>query len=147
MRDIRGDLQQRLDALKAQRDELQRQLAEKMAEIDEYEKVVSAALAFEERMTPKALNLGAPKANRGPVTEQSRPAFEKDILNILPSDGGEMNHLEIKAELSKLGWAPPKDGGSLGRTVHGTLLSMKNRGLLAWVSEGVWKRGPKADAA
>lgn len=153
MRDIRRDLRQRLDSLRKERDGLQAQLDAKLVEIDGYEQHLAGLLDMEEkRLRGKKTQGKKPKENekveKNAKTQKANPedqaaiaAFEADILRII-DDGEPWPHAKIKAAMERLEWT---FDGSLGRAIHGTLLSlMQNHGKVESVGKGVWRKVRKA---
>lgn len=146
MRDIRQDLRQRLGSLREERDRLQAQLKAKLVEIDEYEEQLSSLLALEEKRAgadpPPTPNSDRP-SNQG-EEEVEEVDFEADVLSII-ADGRDWEHAKIKEAMEARGWSIEK--GSLGRAIHGTLLSlMQNKGLVESRGKGIWRLTAKAKA-
>jgi hypothetical protein len=141
MRDIRDDLRQRVQLLKDERDELQKQLTEKLAELDAYEAQLSALLAFEEKRAVGAAIQGqlglTPDREEAKAEEASDQDFEAAILAIM-GNYQEWTHSDIKAQMEQEEWTMEK--GSIGRAIQGQLLSMKQRGLIEYVGDRKWRR-------
>jgi predicted nuclease with TOPRIM domain len=141
MRDIRDDLRERLKALRQERDALQTQLAAKLAEIDEYEKQVSALLALEDRRqeSRQESNGFAPSAKTAvaPKTAEMRNEFERAILDLMGNDKV-WDHSDLRHRLESEGWKT--SSGSLGRVLHGVLLSLRSRELIVHTGDfGKWR--------
>lgn len=142
MRDIRDDLRQRVQLLKDERDELQKQLTEKLAELDAYEAQLSALLAFEEKRAMGAARQGqldlTPAQEEAQEDEETTDQdFEAAILTIM-GNYQEWSHSEIKAQMEKEEWT--MEEGSIGRAIQGQLLSMKQRGLIEYAGDRKWRR-------
>jgi predicted nuclease with TOPRIM domain len=145
MRDIRDDLRQRVQFLKDERDALQKQLTEKLAELDAYEAQLSSLLAFEEKRANGAAAQGQRDlAESGEAAEESVEGFEEAILAIM-GNYQPWTHSDIKLHLQQEQWSAEK--GSLGRLIQGQLLSMKQRGLIEFLGDRKWRRLKVAVAA
>ncbi len=142
MRDIREDLRKRLGALGKERDELEAQIKAKLEEINLYEQQLSALLAFEEK---RAQDQGVKTKKGTPETAAAHSTasltdddFEADILGFL-GDGKVWEHAKIKQALEGKEWKM-KGKTSLGRHLHGTLMSLRTRGFVENVGAGRWKK-------
>ena len=143
MRDIRDDLRERLALLHQQRDDLQAQLKEKLAQIDTYEQQLTTLLAMEEaRAAPATVTQTKAADSSSEEPEESAEAinarFEANILEIL-GDGKERGHGDIKGAMEANGWYAEKKG-ALGRQIHGVLLTLKNRGAVDYLGGSVWRK-------
>jgi hypothetical protein len=146
MRDIRDDLRQRIELLRQERDDLQRQLQAKLSELDDYETQLSGLLAIEEKRAARveveadivSAEFTAPAAGDGDSTEEvetgSDADFEAAILDALKD--APLEHGEIKKRLEE-NWTVE---GSIGRTIQGQLLSLKQRGEVEYLGRSRWRR-------
>ena len=131
MRDIRKDLEERIDALDRRKAHFliqAKQIDEKVAIL---EQLLEQEKAEWEAKQPSLLDLGKDIAPVKTHTELSR-----FLLNTL-SDGKLHRTTEIAA-LAQSRNIPIK-GKSYKRAVHFSLLGMKNNKLVDWVESGVWK--------
>jgi hypothetical protein len=131
MRDIRRDLEERIDDLDKRKELLltqAKQIDEKMAILQQ---LLEQERAEWEAKQPSLLDLGKDIAPVKTHTELSR-----FLLNTL-SDGKLHRTNEIAA-LAQSRNIPIK-GKSYKRAVHFSLLGMKNNKLVDWVESGVWK--------
>jgi len=145
MRDIRDDLRQRVQLLKDERDELQKQLTEKLAELDAYEAQLSSLLAFEEKRANGPAAQGQLELTAAAkVEEHTDEDFEAAILSIM-GNYQSWTHADIKSQMEQDEWTLEK--GSLGRAIQGQLLSMKQRGLIEFMGDRKWRRLRAAAAA
>jgi hypothetical protein len=144
MRDIRDDLRQRVQLLKDERDELQKQLTGKLAELDAYEAQLSSLLAFEEKRAVGAGGQGQLELTTEKVVEITDKDFEAALLSVM-ANYQPWTHADIKAKMEAEDWILIK--GSLGRAIQGQLLSMKQRGLIEFMGDRKWRRLKAAVAA
>lgn len=137
MRDIRPDLKARLELMARRRDDAEQRYEAELQGIDAEEAMIKSLLEAEER-----------RIAAGYATMPRHPAAANDlenaILDIL-GDQRDWPHANVKAEL--IGRGIGKEDASFGRSVHATLLSMSNRGLVESVGMGVWRITKKAKEA
>jgi hypothetical protein len=148
LRDITNDLRERLAMAQEMRAKLQKELAS----LDTYEAQLTGLLAIEEKnlkdgtISAATVDLAVSAAIDAAVEQEQDPEivevgdeeFEADLLKIL-SDGMNWEHARIKEAMETMTWRP-NQGSSLGRQIHGTLLSMRHRNLVELVGKGVWRK-------
>jgi hypothetical protein len=137
-RDIRSDLKLRLEGISARRDEAQRRYERELKEIEGEESILREMLKIEDKSNsnghPTSL-LDMMPSPQLRVGAQNR--IEHEILIFL-SDGKEHAHSEIRERLLGIGIGAPDDP-NFGRSVQGTLLSMRGRDLVTLSDERTWK--------
>jgi hypothetical protein len=150
LRDIRDDLRQRLASIEPERQRLKELLRTKLAGLDEYEAQLTGLLAIEEKRANGSTTPTDAAASPPPMPQEERDEeaqeeveevgdeeFEADLLKIL-DDGKTWEHARIKEAMEAIGWKANE--GSLGRQIHGTLMAMRHRDLVALVGKGVWQK-------
>ena len=139
MADIRQELQSRLAGIEARREtENQRHEASRQA-LDREAEIVKAMLALEEGRPLKGTEAMAPIAR--PLRPGAGNVIESEILDAL-SNHQDWDHHDIKAYLIERGTGSESDP-QFGRSVHGKLLSMRNRELVEGLGDGKWRIAKK----
>lgn len=131
MRDIRKDLEERINALDTRKGNLQVQIKRIDEKIEILQQLLEQEKVEWEAKQPSLLNLGKDVAPIKAYTELSR-----FLLKTL-SDG-KLHRTDEIAALAQSRNIPIK-GNSYKRAVHFSLLGMKNNKLVDWIESGVWK--------
>jgi len=157
LRDLRPELKERKSALREERVKLQVRLRE----IDTEESALDSLIAGEDRRfgvepepepepelgprvgpeSPRRLrnlfeNLRSPPAS-SVVEAYATSPMRRAVLTEL-ADGKPHSHDEITKAIEEKGTGAAK-GGSLGRSVQGTLLSLRYQKVVQAVGDGVWQ--------
>jgi hypothetical protein len=130
MKDIRNDLRERIDTIRGRK----QQMLDRIAQLDEQEKMYLALLAAEqaewEATQPMQLNMG--------ITSQKRKTpLTNFLLNAL-SDGNPHSLAEL-ANLAQKQETILFNGKSPKRTVNFALLGLKNSSQVVMLGNGFWK--------
>jgi hypothetical protein len=137
MRDIRQDLAERINAIRTE----QSRLATELKELEAEEEALKALLQAENRRFPKrGATLFAAAIQDPAVAEamESASRLGQVVLEAL-SDGKEWSLNRLKPFAEQRGIHPDSPKASLGRMIHGSLMSLKQQGLAEISSFGNWK--------
>ena len=134
MRDIRADIKERLDAVASSRERLAEQLRE--LEVDEaaLRSFLEAENARWHNKEPELFRVGKRLEPR-PLDETVSPVT-KFLLDTL-GDGTPWSLTRLKDHASNKGVV--FGGDSPGRVLHGGLLGLKKRGVVAMIESGIWR--------
>jgi hypothetical protein len=133
IRDIRDDLRVRINDLSRRRDAAERRLRDELQALDAEEATLKNMLALEEK---RVRNGGLPLRQK-PLRPGAANRTESEILEIL-SDEKEWPHASIKDALIARGIGQADDI-NFGRSLQGTLLSLRGRELVDHASERTWQ--------
>jgi hypothetical protein len=138
LRDITADLQARLDLIGSRRREEEHRHVRALQELDGEVEMIKHMLDLERRLlADRQAKASAAK----PLLPGAATPLESEILEIL-GNKKEWEHAEIKAELVNRG-AGRTDDPTFGRSLQGTLLSMRSRELVDLLGVGVWRIAEK----
>ncbi len=136
MRDIRPDLKERLDAVEADREAIQKRFQAELDALSARAETLRDMIRLEDAKWATE----PPKGEAAPSVQAGNEAIERAILSLLPI-GIEAPHSSIRIslegrELLRL------DDPQRGRALQGILMSMRYRGLVEIVEgkQGVWRR-------
>jgi hypothetical protein len=136
MRDIRQDLAERLNDIRAERS----RLAAEAEELEDQEEAIKALVQVENRrFHSRQVTLFAASIPDPAVAEamESASPLAQALLEAL-SDGKEWSLDRLKPFAEQRG-IQPDTRSSLGRMIHGALMSLKLQGLVEISSPGSWK--------
>jgi hypothetical protein len=137
MRDIREDLVERLRSLEKEREAIKARVKAELHQLDLYEEQLKGLLALEVARA-EASDLAETAEESAERSEEVHAEFEADLLKIL-NDGKDHQHTSIRKAMEELGWHA-KDGGKLGRQIHGVLLTLKNRKVVDYLGGSTWRK-------
>jgi hypothetical protein len=124
MRDIRQDLQDRINECTIEQEGLQRQIDE----IETRKRILRSLLEVEYRRWPDAAH---------PSNSVTNPANLHDLIQEIMSDGDTWNGSTVAALVRRRGYN--FGHGKPGRIVHFTLLGMLKNKLVENIGDGQWR--------
>jgi len=139
MADIKSELRARLEGIEGRRRAEDERHEAVHQQLDREADIVKAMLALEEG---HGLNgIGAPSnKKKKPLRAGAANAVESEILELLSINSAE--HGALKEHLIEQGLGSADDP-NFGRSLQGTLLSMRGRELVDLIGKGVWAIGEK----
>jgi hypothetical protein len=140
--DLSPQLQARLADVERRRDaEAERHLAAER-DLDREEAIIKAMIDLEKGRSLTGSDVAAMMA--GPLRPGAVNTMESEILGFL-SNKEDWGHADIKAFLIERGLGTSSDA-QFGRSIHGTLLSMRGRDLVESLGTGKWRIVKKGSA-